>query len=159
MKRTNNLLFGLLLPFVVSCAMTANPVTADTPTPPDAVKIENLGIESSLTGAKGDATAGREVFANRKQGNCLACHANADLAEQLFHGGVGPALDGVAARWSEARLRTIVVNAKTVFTENTVMPGFYSLDVGANVRKDLIGKTILTAQQVEDVVAYLTTLK
>lgn len=132
---------------------------ADTPTPPDAVKVVNLAVADSLTGAAGNAENGRKVFANRKQGNCLACHANSDMSDQLFHGEVGPSLDGAASRWSEGQLRAIVVNAKSVFTDITVMPGFYSLDVGENVRKDLIGKTILSAEQVEDIVAYLSTLK
>ncbi len=128
-------------------------------TAPGDITIENLGIAASVSGEAGNAAEGRKVFANRKLGNCLACHANNDMADQLFHGEVGPSLDGVAGRWEQAQLRTIVVNAKAVFTDNTVMPGFYSLDVGKNVRKDLVGKTILTAQQVEDVVAYLSTLK
>ena len=131
---------------------------ADVVAPGD-VGIENLRIESSLTGKPGDPLAGREVFADRKLGNCLACHVNSDIPEQLFHGEVGPVLDGVATRWQPEQLRTIVVNAKAVFTDASVMPGFYSLDVGENVRKDLIGQTILSAQQVEDVVAYLSTLK
>ncbi len=133
-------------------------VAADVTAPGD-VKVENLGISAPLTAQAGDPAEGRKVFANRKQGNCLACHANSDLKDQLFHGEVGPGLDGAGSRWSEAQLRTIVVNAKAVFSDATVMPGFYSLEVGENVRKDLVGKTILTAQQVEDIVAYLTTLK
>lgn len=128
-------------------------------TAPADVEINALSIDKPLTDEAGNAESGRKIFANRKQGNCLACHANSDMAEHLFHGGVGPGLDGVAARWSEGQLRTIVVNAKAVFTEQTVMPGFYSLDVGADVREDLVGKTILTAQEIEDVVAYLATLK
>jgi len=150
---------GLLVPLAITCAVATTTVAADTPVAPDDVTIENLEIPKSLTGVPGDPAAGRKVFANRKQGNCLACYANSEMSDQQFHGGVGPVLDGVASRWSEGKLRTIVVNAKAVFTDITVMPGFYSLDVGENVRKDLIGKTILTAQQVEDVVAYLTTLK
>lgn len=138
---------------VVTASLQASDITA-----PDDVVIEALAIAKSLTGSPGDATAGREAFANRKLGNCLACHANSDLKDQLFHGEVGPSLDGVASRWNEGQLRTIVVNAKAVFTDQTVMPGFYSLDVGADVRKDLIGKTILSAEQVEDIVAYLMTL-
>lgn len=126
---------------------------------PGDVVIENLAIAESLSGQPGDPVEGRKVFADRKLGNCLACHANSEMPEHLFHGEVGPALDGVAARWKPEQLRTIVANSKAVFTDNTVMPGFYSLDVGENVRKDLIGKTILTAQQVEDVVAYLNTLE
>jgi len=126
---------------------------------PDEVEIENLAIATPVSDAPGDPENGREVFASRKLGNCLACHANADLSEELFHGEVGPALDGVATRWSEEQLRTIVVNSKAVFTELSIMPSFYSLDVGQDVREDLVGETILTAQEVEDVVAYLTTLK
>ena len=72
---------------------------------------------------------------------------------------VGPVLDGVADRWSAEELRAIVVNSKAVFGEETVMPGFYSLEVGKFVSEDLVGKTILSAQEVEDVVAYLGTLK
>ena len=65
----------------------------------------------------------------------------------------------MAERWTPEELRAIVINSKAVFGEQTVMPGFYSLDVGVNVREDLVGKTILTAEQVESIVAYLATLK
>ena len=126
---------------------------------PGDVEMVDGVVEASLTGAAGNAAEGRKVFADRKLGNCLACHAVSDQSEQLFHGEVGPELDGAADRWSEAELRGIVVNAKGLFSEDTVMPGFYSLEVGKDVRKDLVGKTILTAEQVEDVVAYLATLK
>jgi sulfur-oxidizing protein SoxX len=126
---------------------------------PGDVMVKDNAIETSVTGVAGDPAEGRKTFADRKLGNCLACHAVSDLSEQLFHGEVGPELDGVADRWSEGELRAIVANSKSIFTEETVMPGFYSLEVGADVREDLVGKTILTAEQVEDVVAYLTTLK
>ncbi len=142
----------------VAMVVTASLALADV-TPPDEVVVDNLRIENSLSGSPGNAEDGRKTFADRKLGNCLACHVNSDLSEQLFHGDVGPSLDGVAQRWKPEQLRTIVVNAKKVFTDRTIMPGFYSLDVGEHVREDLVGKTILTAQQVEDVVAYLTTLK
>jgi sulfur-oxidizing protein SoxX len=127
--------------------------------PPKDVKVVDGAVAQSLTGSGGDASVGRKTFSNRKLGNCLACHANKDMEEHLFHGEVGPSLNGVAERWSPEQLRAIVVNAKSVFGPDTVMPGFYSLDVGASVRKDLVGKTILTAEQVEDIVAYLSTLK
>lgn len=149
------------LPMLVcgmATAMLISTVTAGVTAPGD-VEIKNLAIETPLTDVAGDPAEGRKIFFNKKLGNCLACHANSDLAEQQFHGEVGPSLDGVASRWKEGQLRTIVVNAKAVFTDQTVMPGFYSLDVGADVRKDLIGKTILEAQQIEDLVAYLATLK
>jgi len=126
---------------------------------PDDVTVVDGVVSKSLTGAPGDVADGRKFFADRKLGNCLACHANSDMSEQLFHGEVGPPLDGVGERWSEEELRAIIVNSKAVFGEQTVMPGFYTLDVGKNVRKDLVGKTILTAEQVESIVAYLVTLK
>jgi len=127
--------------------------------PTDVSFTDDNEIAASLTGKPGDAATGRKIFSNRKLGNCLACHENSDQKDQLFHGNVGPSVDGAADRWSEAQLRAIVVNSKKVFTEDTVMPGFYSLEVGLHPRKDLVGKTILTAEQVEDVVAYLATLK
>lgn len=126
---------------------------------PQNVQIKDNAVMASLIGAPGDAAAGRKYFVNKKLGNCLACHADKDLSKELFHGNVGPSLDGVASRWTPGQLRAIVVNAKAVFGPQTVMPGFYSLDVGKNVRKDLVGKTILSADQVEGIVAYLTTLK
>jgi len=126
---------------------------------PGDVAISDMKVSESLSGAAGDPAAGRKTFADRKLGNCLACHAVTDQSDQLFHGEVGPTLDGVADRWSTEELRAIVVNSKEVFSEDTIMPGFYTLKVGVDVRKDLVGKTILTAQQVEDVVAYLATLK
>ncbi len=126
---------------------------------PGAVKFVDGEVAGSLTSAAGDPAAGRKYFADRKLGNCLACHVNGDMSEQLFHGEVGPPLDGVAERWTPEQLRAIVANSKAVFGPDTVMPGFYSLEVGENVRKDLVGKTILTAEQVESIVAYLATLK
>ena len=115
-------------------------------------------VGAALTAQAGDPAAGRKVFMNRKLGNCLACHANEDMSDQSFHGEVGPALDGVADRWEAAELRGIVVNSKMMF-EGTIMPAFYK-DAGfeRNLKK-FQGKSILNAQQVEDVVAYLLTLK
>lgn len=125
---------------------------------PTAVAFTEGAVATSLTGVAGDPVAGRAVFANRKQGNCLACHTNSDLSEESFHGEVGPPMDGVADRWSEAELRGIVTNSKKMF-EGTIMPAFY-IDSGyVRPLEDFAGQSILTAQQVEDVVAYLMTLK
>jgi L-cysteine S-thiosulfotransferase len=116
-------------------------------------------IPEPLTDKPGDAAAGAKVVVNRRQGNCLGCHQVSSLKGESFHGEVGPSLDGVAGRWDAAHLRMIVVNPKHVFTEATVMPAFYRIDGLNRVRSEFQGKPILTAQQVEDVVAYLTTLK
>ncbi|TYO91593.1 sulfur oxidation c-type cytochrome SoxX [Oceanicella actignis] len=127
-------------------------------TAPAEVRFDGSAVPQRLTDAPGDPARGRAVFIDRKLGNCLACHANSDMADEPFHGEIGPPLDGVADRWSEAELRGILVNSKKAF-EGTIMPAFYK-DSGFNrpLRK-FAGKPILTAQQVEDVVAYLLTLK
>ena len=142
---------------VLGPCLVASAAAADVA--PGDVTFGDDGVAMSLTGVAGDPEAGAAAFKDRGLGNCLACHANAAMSKELFHGNVGPALDGVAERYDEAMLREIVINSKKVFTSETVMPGFYSLDVGAHVAKDKQGNTILTAQQVEDVVAYLGTLK
>jgi len=152
MIKTLKLFSGASLALIASVAFSDG-------TPPGDVVIESLMVGQPLTSTAGDPAEGRKTFANKKLGNCLACHANEDMSDQLFHGEIGPALNGVASRWSPEQMRAILVNAKAVFTDLSIMPAFYSLDVGADVREDLIGKTILTAQQVEDLVAYLSTLK
>lgn len=126
--------------------------------PPGEVQFENGAVATPLTDSPGAPEEGEKAFVDRSLGNCLACHSVTALQGQQFHGDVAPPLDGVADRWSPEELRAIVADAKQVFGEQSMMPGFYSLNVGINVRQDLVGKTILTAQQVEDIVAYLLTL-
>lgn len=150
--------FGLKLATIAAFLCSASFANAEAVAPDD-VKLMDGAIASSLTGEVGDPEEGALIFASTKLGNCLACHANTAMKDQLFHGDVGPSLDGVGSRWSAEEIRAIIVNSKAVFGDQTVMPGFYSLKVGLNPRKDLIGKTILSAEQVEDVVAYLATLK
>ncbi len=131
---------------------------AETTAPGNIKFGENGAVELALTGVAGDAASGRKIFMNRKKGNCLACHVNSDMAEQTFHGEVGPELDGVADRWEAAELRGILVNSKNMF-EGTIMPAFYR-DSGYNrILKKFDGKTILSAQEVEDLLAYVMTLK
>jgi sulfur-oxidizing protein SoxX len=126
---------------------------------PDDVSFGEDGeVNASITGVAGDPVAGKLAFTNRKQGNCLACHINDDASDESFHGEVGPPLNGVAGRWEEAQLRGIVVNSKMTF-EDTIMPSFYRTTNGARTMEEFAGMPILTAQQVEDVVAYLITLK
>ena len=143
---------------LVACAtVIALPALANEVAPSEVVFNEGT-VETSLTGQAGDAATGRDVFANRKLGNCLACHSNSDMPELSFHGEVAPLLDGVGDRWNEAELRGIVSNAKMMF-EDTMMPAFY-IDSGyVRPLEGFDGKSILSAQQVEDVVAYLMTLK
>lgn len=116
-------------------------------------------IPAPLTTKAGDPQAGQQVVIDRRLGNCLSCHEIGALRTEPFHGEIGPPLDGAASRWDAATLRMIVVNAKKVFGDGTVMPAFYRTDGLYRVRPEFFGKPILTAQQVEDVVAYLGTMK
>ena len=83
----------------------------------------------------------------------------ADLSSLPFHGEVGPSLDGVAGRYDENQMRAILINSKAVLGEATIMPSFYRLENGFRTMKKFKGKTILNAEQIEDVLAYLQTLK
>ncbi|MAO57604.1 MAG: sulfur oxidation c-type cytochrome SoxX [Rhodospirillaceae bacterium] len=111
-----------------------------------------------LTDQAGDPATGKKVFSNRKLGNCLACHSLQAMKEQPFHGEVAPPLDGVASRYSIAELRLRVANPKAINPE-TQMPAYFRKDGLHRVMDKFKDKTILTAQQVEDLVAYLGTLK
>ncbi|MEL6768804.1 MAG: sulfur oxidation c-type cytochrome SoxX [Pseudomonadota bacterium] len=150
-------MIGLRSLGIVAC-FAATAALADTA--PTDVKIVDGTLATPLTETPGDAVRGRDTFAGRKLGNCLACHENSEMKGELqFHGEVGPPLDGVADRWSEAELRAIVVNSKAVFGDHTIMPAFYRTTGFNRTLEKFAGKTILSAQQVEDVVAYLKTLK
>lgn len=117
---------------------------------------DGVSINDSLTGVAGDAENGRKLAINRKKGNCLACHVM-PIKEQPYHGETAPSLYGVGNRLSEGELRMQVVNSK-VTNPDTMMPSFYRT-VGYNrPGKKFVGKTIISAQDVEDVVAYLLTL-
>ncbi len=126
---------------------------------PADVKITDGKVDKSLTGKPGDPAEGKKWFVNRTLGNCLACHVNSDTSNEQFHGEVGPPLDGVGGTYSEAELRAIIVNSKAVFGDGTIMPGFYRVTGFNRPLEKFEGKPILEAQQVEDVVAYLMTLK
>lgn len=132
---------------------------------PNDVAFDGYEIAASLTGAPGNAEEGRKIMTTKSMGNCVSCHAAEDYADVPFHGEVGPPLDGAGERWSEAELRGIVVNAKMAF-EGTIMPAFYKVDGFNRPGKAYTGKAaddtfapLLTAQQIEDIVAYLLTLK
>jgi sulfur-oxidizing protein SoxX len=135
------------------------------PVAPSDVMFEEGAVPVSLTGAPGDPVAGREVMIARGLGNCVACHMAEAYADVPFQGNVGPPLDGVGERWSESELRGIVSNAKMMF-DGTIMPSFYKNSGYIRPGNAFTGKAaegelppLLTAEQVEDVVAYLMTIK
>jgi len=114
-------------------------------------------IPEPLTGAKGEAERGRGIVVNRQVGLCLLCHSG-PFPEEKFQGTLAPDLKGTGARWSEGQLRLRIVDAARV-TPQTIMPPYYRVDGLARVAAGFRGKPILTAEQIEDVVAYLMTLK
>lgn len=120
-------------------------------------QADGLAIPEPLGGLEGDPERGRAIARDRSRGNCLACH-HMPIPEASDHGTVGPPLYGVGARLSEAELRLRVVDEKRVNPE-TIMPAFYRHPDRLNRPLAGFDRTILTAQEVEDVVAYLTTLK
>ena len=122
-----------------------------------AYEFVDLGIPTSLTGVAGDPAHGREIVVDLKLGNCLACHKIPALGDEPFHGDLGPSLAGVAKRYTEAELRFHLVDPKQIYPD-TIMPAFYKSEGFNRAAPEFTGKTILTAEQVEDVVAFLLTL-
>ena len=121
-------------------------------------QAEGDAIMAPLCGLKGDAARGRLIVIDSHGGNCLACH-RMPIPEEPLHGTVGPPLDGVAARLSTGQLRLRVVDERRL-NPASIMPGFYRDPRLANrVADKHWGKTFLNAQQVEDIVTYLETLK
>ncbi len=119
--------------------------------------VKNGAIAKSLTGKPGNAANGRKLAINRKKGNCLACH-KMPIPEQAFHGEMGPELIGVAGRLNEGQIRLRIVDPK-FFNRDTIMPAFYKNTGFTRVLKKFKGKTMLSAAQIEDLVAYTMTLK
>jgi L-cysteine S-thiosulfotransferase len=119
--------------------------------------INGDGIEGSLTGAPGDSARGRAIVTNRQVGLCLLCHSG-PFAEERLQGSMAPDLKGAGRRWSEAQLRLRIVDAAAI-NPNTIMPPYYRIDGLQRVAPAFRGKPILTAEQIEDVVAFLLTLQ
>jgi sulfur-oxidizing protein SoxX len=114
-------------------------------------------IPASLTGSPGDQARGRAIIASRQTGLCLLCHT-APIPEVRLQGTIGPDLKGSGARWNEGQLRLRVIDAARINPE-TVMPPYYRVDGLTRVATNFRGRPVLSAEQIEDVVAYLATLR
>ena len=115
------------------------------------------GIPALLTGTRGEAERGRAIVINRQVGLCLLCHSG-PFPEEKLQGTLAPGLAGTGTRWSEAQLRLRLVDS-TQLNQDTIMPAYYRIDGLNRVAEAFRGKPILTAEQIEDVVAYLATLR
>jgi len=120
-------------------------------------RIDGDGIPAPLTQQAGDPARGRAIAANRQLGLCLLCHTG-PIPEERFQGNLAPDLAGAGSRWSSAQLRLRMVDASH-FNPDTIMPSYFKTDGLQRVAPQQQGKTILDAQQIEDVVAWLHTLE
>ena len=113
-------------------------------------------IRAPLTQSVPDAERGRKVLISRES-NCILCHAVPETGER-FYGNLAPPLSGVGRRLSAAQLRARIVDPLS-FNPETIMPAYYRVTGLNRVAESLRGKPVLTAEQIEDVIAYLLTLK
>jgi sulfur-oxidizing protein SoxX len=118
--------------------------------------ITGDAILEPLTGAPGDATRGRALVLERTS-TCILCHSG-PFPEEKFQGDLAPSLSGSGSRWSEGQLRLRLVSASRL-NPVTIMPSYYRVDGLDRVAPAWRGKPILSAQQIEDIVAYLATLR
>ena len=125
--------------------------------PGDVVVVEGDAIPEPLAARPGDAARGLAIVANRSVGLCLLCHSG-PIPEERFQGTLAPSLAGAGARWSVSQLRLRIVDGARL-NPDTIMPPYYRTTGLHRVARAFEGKTILTAEQIEDVVAYLATLK
>lgn len=121
-----------------------------------AVSVVGGGIPEALEGAVGDATRGRAIVASRQTGLCLLCHSG-PIPEERFQGNLAPDLAGAGKRWSADQLRLRLVDPRRL-NPDSIMPAYYRTEGLTRVGLAWQGKPLLSAQQIEDVVAYLVTL-
>jgi sulfur-oxidizing protein SoxX len=125
------------------------------PLPP--YSIVGDAIPASLTGVAGNPAGGRAIVLDRRLGSCLLCHTG-PFPEERFQGTLAPDLSGAGSRWSAGQLRLRLVDASRL-NANTIMPPYYRVDGLARVGSAWRDKPMLTAAQIEDVVAFLSTLR
>ena len=143
---------GLLAALLAGLAPAAGAQVA-----PSEVSVVGDAIPAPLTATPGDAARGRAIVANRSVGLCLLCHSG-PFPEERCQGTLAPGLGGAGARLSEGQLRLRLVDGARV-NPDTIMPSYYRTAGLQRVARAFDDKTILTAQQIEDVVAWLATLK
>lgn len=158
MRKAFNRIFGVTVLLLLGCGLVMSAEENPALEPYYEWQIEAFAINAPLGGLVGNPENGRKIAITRKKGNCIACHLM-PIPEVEFHGNLGPSLTGLASRRTEGQIRLRIVDGKQL-NPTTVMPGYYRNPKYFNqVRKSFKGKTVLTAQEIEDLVVYLMTLK
>jgi L-cysteine S-thiosulfotransferase len=119
--------------------------------------IANSAIEAPLAGLTGDAGRGRALVVNRQKGLCLLCHSG-PFPEERFQGNLAPSLAGAGNRSSEGELRLRMVDSRKI-NPTSLMPAYHADPAAQRVSVAIAGRPILSAQEIEDVVAFLKELK
>jgi sulfur-oxidizing protein SoxX len=153
-----SLFISLFLVVSPTASTAAGAPSMPPPEPYCQWKVDNYAIEKPLCGYVGDASRGKAIVSDGSKGNCLACH-QLPIDGIEAYGTIGPPLEGIGSRQSEGFIRLRVVDTRNI-NPMSIMPGFYRNPSLINrPGKPYAGRTFLTAQQVEDVIAYLVTLK
>ncbi|MBU3538981.1 sulfur oxidation c-type cytochrome SoxX [Polynucleobacter sp. UK-Gri1-W3] len=118
--------------------------------------IKGDSIFESLSAEPGNPVRGRAIVVSRQTGLCLLCH-NGPFPEERFQGNLAPELKASVARLNAPQLRARIVNAAH-FNPQTIMPAYYQTSHLNRVAPKFVGQTILNGQEIEDVIAFLTTL-
>lgn len=135
--------------------MQAGALAQDLPVVP--YRIESGGISAPLGGATGDAERGRKLVTDRRKGLCLLCHSG-PFPEERFQGNLAPSLASVASRLTESQIRLRIVDSAAI-NPASLMPPYHRLEGLVQVGNAWRGRPILSADEIEDVVAFLVTLR
>jgi sulfur-oxidizing protein SoxX len=146
---------GLLQCVLVSGSVIAQ--SAIAPGTPASPRFDGDAIPAPLTSTPGDPARGKKVVVEREKGHCILCHAVPET-DVKFSGNIAPPLNGVALRLTPAQMRGRIADP-TRHDPQTVMPAYFRTDGLRRVAKAYAGKTVLSAQDVEDAVAWLSTLR
>lgn len=111
----------------------------------------------ALSQEPGDAVRGASIVASRQHGLCLLCH-QAPVGDKQFQGNIAPDLAGAGTRWNAAQLRERIADA-SVISPQSIMPRYFRTDGLYRVSTQAVGKPLLSGQEIEDVLAFLLTLK
>ena len=120
-------------------------------------EVRGDAVPAPLGGLRGDAARGKAIVLDRRRGNCLICHAF-PIAGEPFPGEIGPSLAGIGSRLTAGQIRLRLIDQSRL-DPDTIMPPYYRVKGLTNVAPEYAGRPALSAQEIEDVVSYLESLK